>query len=52
MLAKEVAQLVNTTQESCMYEATFVRSYLPSGAYFYKLKAGNYIEMKKLLLVK
>ncbi|TSA28510.1 MAG: T9SS C-terminal target domain-containing protein [Ignavibacteriales bacterium] len=52
MLAKEVAQLVNTTQESGRYEATFDGSNLPSGAYFYKLKAGNYIEVKKLLLVK
>ncbi len=52
MLAKQVAELVNTTQESGRYEATFDGSNLPSGVYFYKLEAENYIEVKKLLLVK
>lgn len=52
MLAKEVAELVNTIQESGSYEATFDGSNLPSGAYFYKLEAGNYIEVKKILLIK
>ncbi len=52
MLAKEVAELVNTIQESGRYEVTFDGTNLPSGAYFYKLDAGNYIEVKKLLLVK
>ena len=52
MLAKQVAELVNTTQESGRYEATFDGSKLPSGVYFYKLEAENYIEVKKLLLVK
>jgi len=52
MLAKKVAELVNTIQESGRYEVTFDGSNLPSGAYFYKLEAGNYVEVKKLLLVK
>lgn len=52
MLAKVVAELVNTTQESGRYEVTLDGTNLPSGAYFYKLEAGNYIEVKKLLLVK
>jgi len=52
MLAKEVVELVNTMQESGRYEVTFDGTNLPSGAYFYKLEAGNYVEVKKLLLVK
>ncbi|MFA5805533.1 MAG: T9SS type A sorting domain-containing protein [Melioribacteraceae bacterium] len=52
MLAKEVAELINTNQEAGRYEITFDGTNLPSGAYFYKLEAGNYIEVKKLLLVK
>jgi hypothetical protein len=52
MLAKQIAELVNVSQEAGRYEVTFDGTNLPSGAYFYKLDAGNYIEVKKLLLVK
>lgn len=52
MLAKEIVELVNKSQDAGRYEVTFDGNNLPSGAYFYKLEAGNYIEVKKLLLVK
>ncbi|MDP3583322.1 MAG: T9SS type A sorting domain-containing protein, partial [Ignavibacteria bacterium] len=36
------------------YNSTFnaLRSSLVSGVYFYKLQAGNFVETKKMLLVK
>jgi len=34
------------------YELTWNASSLPSGVYFYQLKAGSYIETKKMLLLK
>ncbi|MEW6703069.1 MAG: T9SS type A sorting domain-containing protein [Bacteroidota bacterium] len=52
ILAKEVAELVNNTQEAGRYEVTFDGSNLPSGVYFYKLEAGRFVEVRKLLLIK
>ncbi|MCL4547637.1 MAG: T9SS type A sorting domain-containing protein, partial [Bacteroidetes bacterium] len=52
LLAQVIAELVNGIQEAGRYDVTFDGSNFPSGAYFYKLEAGSYIEVKKLLLVK
>lgn len=52
MLAQEVAELASGSHEAGHYQVTFDGSNLPSGAYFYKLDAGKYVEVKKLLLVK
>ncbi len=52
LLAQMVAELANGIQEAGRYEVTFDGNNLPSGVYFYKLEAGNYAEVKKLLLVK
>jgi len=34
------------------YELTWNAASLPSGIYFYQLKAGNFIETKKMILLK
>jgi hypothetical protein len=52
MLAKEVSELVNSYQEAGRYEVTFDGSSLSSGTYFYKLEAGSFVEVKKLVLIK
>ena len=52
MLARQICELVNSDQEAGRYEALFDAANLPSGSYFYKLEAGKYVEVKKLLLVK
>jgi hypothetical protein len=52
MLAKEVSELVNGYQEAGRYEVTFDGSSLSSGTYFYKLEAGSFVEVKKLVLIK
>jgi YVTN family beta-propeller protein len=52
VLGREVATLVNTTQSAGRYEVAFEASKFASGVYFYRLQAGNFSEMKKMLLVK
>ena len=52
ILGKEVAVLVNEQLQPGSYEVTFDGSSLPSGIYFYQLRTGEYIEVKKMLLVK
>jgi hypothetical protein len=51
-LGEEVAELVNQLQESGTYEINFVGKELPSGIYVYQITAGNYVESKKMLLLK
>jgi hypothetical protein len=44
--------LVNNEKPAGNYEVEFDAANLTSGIYFYKLKAGNYIESKKMVLMK
>ena len=52
LLGKEVASLVNEKKEPGYYEASFDGSNLASGLYFYRIKAGNFVETKKMMLIK
>jgi len=52
VLGNEVAALVNEEKPAGVYEVEFNASSLPSGVYFYKLQAGNFVETKKLILIK
>lgn len=52
MLGREVETLVSGVQQAGRYEVIFNASRLASGVYFYRLKAGSFIETKKMLLVK
>jgi hypothetical protein len=52
MLGKEVAVIVNEVKEAGNYSVTFNASELPSGIYFYNLTSGNFIQSKKLILLK
>jgi hypothetical protein len=52
VLGKEVASLVNEYRYAGSYEINFDASELASGVYYYQLKAGDYIETKKMLVVK
>ncbi len=49
---KEVAKLLNQNLGIGSYEYNFNASNLTSGIYFYTLKTGNFIETKKMMLVK
>jgi hypothetical protein len=52
ILGKEVATLVNEKQSPGTYEVTFDGSGLSSGIYFYKLEAGNFSDIKRMVLIK
>jgi len=52
ILGREVATLVNEYQAAGNYEVKFDASNLSSGVYFYKLQSGNFVQTKKLLLMK
>jgi len=52
VLGKEVATLVNERQEAGTYHFNFNASSLSSGVYFYRIKAGNFVSTKKMMLVK
>ena len=52
VLGKEVTILVNEYLQAGVYEVNFNASHLSSGLYFYRMTSGNYIETKKMLLVK
>jgi hypothetical protein len=52
VLGNEVVTLVDEYKEAGKFEATFDASQLSSGVYFYKLQAGNFVETKKMILLK
>ncbi|MEG8947476.1 T9SS type A sorting domain-containing protein [Rosettibacter firmus] len=52
ILGKEIVTLVNETKPSGKHEVEFDASQFPSGTYIYKLTAGNYQTIKKMLLLK
>jgi subtilisin-like proprotein convertase family protein len=52
ILGREVATLVNEFKAAGQYTADFDASMLSSGAYFYRIEAGDFVETKKMLLVK
>lgn len=51
-LGKEIIQLVNSIQSAGSYSIKFEGNKMPGGVYFYRLEAGDYIETKRMLLIK
>jgi len=43
---------LNEEQLAGKYEVEFNATILPSGIYFYQLQAGNFVESKKMVLMK
>ncbi|MFI5406690.1 MAG: T9SS type A sorting domain-containing protein, partial [Nitrososphaerales archaeon] len=52
ILGNEIAILVNEEKPIGSYEVEFDGKSLPSGIYYYQLKAGNFVEAKKMILLK
>lgn len=52
ILGREVATLVNEEKPVGSYDVNFNASQLSSGIYFYKLRAGNFVETKKMILIR
>lgn len=52
ILGEEVSTLVNKNQAPGNYTVEFDAAELPSGTYFYQLKAGNFTKTKKMILLR
>ncbi len=52
VLGSEVTNLINENKEAGSYEVEFEAGKLQSGIYFYRLDTGNFIETKKMILIK
>ena len=52
VLGNEVVTLVNSERSAGNYEVEFYASNLSSGIYFYQLKTDNYVETKKMILLR
>jgi len=52
ILGNEVATLVYEYKPAGRYEVEFNPSSLPSGVYFYQLRAGDFVQTKKMVLMK
>ncbi len=52
LLGREIAVLVHERKEPGMYEARFDATGLPSGIYFYRISAGPYVGVRKMLLLR
>jgi len=51
-LGHELSTLVNERREAGVHEVKFDAAGLSSGVYFYRLQAGDFVQLKKLVLLK
>lgn len=51
-LGQEVSLLVNSSLQAGKYTYVFDASAVPSGIYFYRIKAGEFVETKRMVLIK
>ena len=52
LLGRQIATLLNEYKQAGQYSKTFDGRLLPSGIYFYRLTVGNFMETKKMSLLK
>jgi photosystem II stability/assembly factor-like uncharacterized protein len=52
ILGNEIATLINEEKQPGTYEVEFDANDLTSGIYFYQLKSGNYLETRKMVMLK
>lgn len=52
MSGKEIMTLVNEAMNSGTYETEFDGSNLSTGTYFYRIQAGDFVNTKKMILIK
>ncbi len=52
VLGREVAMLVNEVRPAGVYTVRWDASLLPSGVYFYRLRAGDFVDTKKMVFSK
>jgi hypothetical protein len=52
ILGRVVTKIASGNFDAGNHKVTFNASNIPSGIYFYSLKAGNFVSVKKLMLLK
>jgi serine protease len=52
LLGQEVARLVDARQGAGKYEVPFLASNISSGVYFYRIQAGAYSEIRKMMVLR
>ncbi len=52
ILGKEITELVNTIKDAGFYSTTFNASNLSSGTYIYRMAAGQFVESRKMIILK
>ena len=52
ILGNEIETLVNGEEQPGSFEVEFNASTLPSGVYFYRLRAGDFVDTRKMILMK
>ena len=52
IIGREVASLVNQKQSAGTYNVNFDASRIASGVYIYRIIAGNFVQSKKMMLIK
>ena len=52
VFGREIATLINKEFDAGEHSIQFNANDLPTGVYFYRLQAGNFVEQKKMILIK
>ena len=52
IIGREVVTLVNEVKQPGNYSVSFDASNLASGVYFYRMAAGDFTDVKKMVLIK
>ncbi|HLF19504.1 MAG TPA: phospholipase D-like domain-containing protein, partial [Bacteroidota bacterium] len=52
LMGREIAVLLEAEKQAGTYRVSWDASVLPSGVYFYRMQAGNFVETKRMLLMK
>ncbi len=52
ILGQKISSLVNAHVESGIHKVNFIANQFPSGVYFYKIEAGEFVSVKKMILLK
>ncbi|MCE7952239.1 MAG: T9SS C-terminal target domain-containing protein [Chlorobi bacterium CHB7] len=52
MTGKEVSVLTNEVLKPGSYEVGFNASHLSSGVYYYRIEAGEFVSVKRMVLLK